>query len=89
MFEELRVVSREARLDLGDVLLIFSDGVTEAADAAACEFGEARLCEALALEEGGAVATVGAVVAAARAFAGLAPQSDDITCVALARAPQR
>ena len=85
MFEELRVVARTARLDAGEVLLIYSDGVTEAADAAACEFGEARLCEALAQEEGGAAATVEAVIAAARAFAGLAPQSDDITCVALAR----
>jgi serine phosphatase RsbU (regulator of sigma subunit) len=85
MFEELRVVSREAWLDVGELLLIFSDGVTEAADAAAAEFGEERLCEALAHEEGGAETTVAAVVAAARAFAGQAPQSDDITCVALAR----
>ena len=44
------------------------------------------LCEALAQEEGGAAAAVEAVIAAARAFAGCAPQSDDITCVALARA---
>ena len=85
MFEDLRVTARTARLDAGEVLLIYSDGVTEAADAAACEFGEARLCEALAHEEGDAAATVEAVIAAARAFAGLAPQSDDITCVALAR----
>ena len=87
MFEELKVVSRRARLDAGETLLIYSDGVTEAADAAACEFGEARLCEALAHEEGGAAATVAAIVAAARAFAGGAAQSDDITCVALARTP--
>ena len=85
MFEQLRVVSRQAWLEAGDLLLIFSDGVTEAADTAAGEFGEERLCEALAQEEGGAEAAVAAVVAAARAFAGQAPQSDDITCVALGR----
>jgi sigma-B regulation protein RsbU (phosphoserine phosphatase) len=85
MFEELKVVSRSARLDRGDLLMIFSDGVTEASDATACEFGEARLCEALAAEEGDAAAAVNAVVAAARAFAGGEAQSDDITCLALVR----
>jgi serine phosphatase RsbU (regulator of sigma subunit) len=85
MFEQLRVTARRARLDAGDLLLIYSDGVTEACDIAALEFGEARLCAALALAEGGAAATVEAVIAAARAFAGAAAQSDDITCLALAR----
>ena len=85
MFEDLRIVKREARLDRGERLLIVSDGVTEAADGGAFEFGEERLSEALAAEEGGAAATVEAVIAAARAFAGTAAQSDDITCLALAR----
>ena len=35
MFEDLRVTSRPARLDAGDLLLIYSDGVTEAADGSA------------------------------------------------------
>ena len=85
LFEELRVNSRSARLAAGDLLLIYSDGVTEAADGSACEFGEDRLCAALSCEEGGAWAAVDAVVSAARAFASGAAQSDDITCVALAR----
>ncbi len=85
MFEDLRVIPRAARLGAGEALLIYSDGVTEATDTAAREFGETRLGEALARTRGGAAATVEAVVAAARAFAGSAPQSDDITCVALAR----
>jgi serine phosphatase RsbU (regulator of sigma subunit) len=85
MFEDLRVVAREAQLDGGDLLMIVSDGVTEAADAADNEFGEARLAEALCAEEGGAAAAVEAVVAAARVFAAGAPQSDDITCLALGR----
>jgi serine phosphatase RsbU (regulator of sigma subunit) len=85
MFETLRVVARKAQLDRGDLLMIVSDGVTEAADGAEAEFGEARLAEALSAEEGGAAAAVEAVVAAARAFAGGAPPSDDITCLALGR----
>jgi len=85
MFETLRVGPRSAYLGAGDLLLIYSDGVTEAADGSACEFGEDRLCAALAGAEGGAKAAVDAVIAEARAFAGGASQSDDITCVALRR----
>jgi serine phosphatase RsbU (regulator of sigma subunit) len=86
LFEDLRVRVRAARLDPGDALMIYSDGVTEAADAGSQEFGDARLAGALAASASDARAAVDAVIAAARAFAGAAPQSDDITCVALARA---
>ena len=83
LFDDLAVKLRTAVLDKGDVLFAFSDGVTEAADSTACDFGEARLGAALAGKEGGAAAVVDAVVAAARAFAGMAAQSDDITALAL------
>ncbi len=43
LFEELKVTTRRAWLDRGDLLMIFSDGVTEAADMGGCEFGESRL----------------------------------------------
>ena len=87
LFEDLTVKRRRATLYKGDLLFVFSDGVSEAADDAALEFGEARIAEALAAQEGGAQATVEAVIAAARAFAGTARQSDDITALALAVLP--
>ncbi len=86
MFDDLRPPSRRARLDAGDALFVYSDGVTEAADPAQEEFGEARLDAALARAEGGANALVSAVVEAVGGFARGAAQSDDVTCVAIARA---
>ena len=86
MFETLRVMARTARLETGDLLLIYSDGVTEAADPKGAEFGRERLEAVLSAAPADATAAVSAVVAAVTAFAGGAAQSDDITCVALARA---
>jgi sigma-B regulation protein RsbU (phosphoserine phosphatase) len=68
----------------GDGLFTYTDGVTEATDAAGEEFTTARLapclagCRGLGLEE--MIRKVGAEVTA---FAGEAPQADDITMLAL------
>ena len=78
----------ETVLRPGDALFLFSDGITEAFDAAGREFGNCRL-EA-ALEEGrdsSAKGLVAAVLGAAAAFAAGAEQSDDITCLALMLRP--
>jgi serine phosphatase RsbU (regulator of sigma subunit) len=66
----------------GDVLVIFTDGVTEAVDTAQEEFGEARL-EGLLRDNGreDAAALCNRIVAAVRAFEAGAPQNDDITLV--------
>ncbi len=68
----------------GDTLLLFSDGVTEAMNAAHEEFGSDRLA---ALFSGAPSATpteaVERTVQATHAFAAGVEQSDDITCVAL------
>jgi phosphoserine phosphatase RsbU/P len=75
-----------ARLAPGDRILLYTDGVTEAADAAAAEFGMARLREAIAACSGApAEGLVTEVFKRVEAFAGDAPQSDDITCLALVR----
>jgi serine phosphatase RsbU (regulator of sigma subunit) len=72
------------QLDPGDVVVIFSDGVSEAMNTASDEFGDARLLE---VAQAGLHETVQAqverIVAAVRAFAHGAPQSDDITVMVL------
>ncbi|MGH3111960.1 MAG: PP2C family protein-serine/threonine phosphatase, partial [Gaiellaceae bacterium] len=47
LFEEWECHSCELRLERGDLLVIFSDGITEAFDVAGEEFGEDRLIDAL------------------------------------------
>ncbi|HET9223319.1 MAG TPA: PP2C family protein-serine/threonine phosphatase, partial [Roseiflexaceae bacterium] len=69
----------------GDVVLLYTDGVTEAQDSCDSFFETERLVAALrASLRGGAEAAVAGVLAAVRTFAGTAPQSDDITLLAAA-----
>ncbi|HYC38083.1 MAG TPA: SpoIIE family protein phosphatase [Usitatibacter sp.] len=71
-------------LEPGDLLLLYSDGVTEAFNDRDEAFGPQRLLDALAgLGEGGATEIVGAVKAAVDAFADGAEQSDDIALFAV------
>ncbi|HWB49810.1 MAG TPA: SpoIIE family protein phosphatase [Stellaceae bacterium] len=75
----------EVQLGPGDTLFLFSDGITEAFNPDAEEFGTERLEAALETARGGAAAAVvGAVLAATGSFAAGAEQSDDITALALA-----
>jgi sigma-B regulation protein RsbU (phosphoserine phosphatase) len=68
----------------GDALFMFTDGVTEAFDINEQEYGDARLAAALANSEGAVIEDLaGQVVASVAAFVGAAPQSDDLTCLAL------
>ncbi len=72
----------EVRLAPGDTLFLYTDGVTEAQNAQEEEFGEERLDAKLAsLGQSTAREIVTTVVDEVRAFAGEAPQSDDITCL--------
>jgi sigma-B regulation protein RsbU (phosphoserine phosphatase) len=74
----------EQRLAPDACLFLFTDGITEAMDAAGELFGEERLeaaLRSLASEPAGAM--VRGVVEAVRAFAGAAPQADDIAAMAL------
>ena len=73
-------------LGVGDVLIIYTDGVTEARDEDGEEFGEARLL-ALAAEpfEERAAMTLSTIMRKLDEFVDGAPQHDDITCLVVRR----
>jgi anti-anti-sigma factor len=74
----------ESRLEPGDGLLFYTDGVSDALDAAGAAFGTARIEATLRLHAPApAAAVVQAIFEAVEAFAGGAPQEDDITAMAL------
>jgi sigma-B regulation protein RsbU (phosphoserine phosphatase) len=71
-------------LEEGDILVVFSDGVTEAVNAADEEFGEARLLQAVQSHAGcSPEELLEHVLAAVRTFAAGAPQNDDVTVLVL------
>jgi sigma-B regulation protein RsbU (phosphoserine phosphatase) len=83
VFERL-VVDHTVRVSAGDVLLLYTDGISEAADSEENEFGIDRLKDVLAESaSGGAQAVADAVSRAIDRFVGSAPQSDDITLIAI------
>ena len=76
----------KARLAAGDLLVIYSDGVTEATNTAEEEYGEGRLAEVLRSRRGeAAAAIVDAVTESLHQFTSGAPQADDITLVVAKR----
>jgi serine phosphatase RsbU (regulator of sigma subunit)/HAMP domain-containing protein len=77
---------RTVRLDPGDVLLMYTDGITEAQDPEGGFFDEERL-QGIARDDVGrsAVQLQDAVITAVRRFVGEAPQSDDITLFVVVR----
>jgi len=75
---------REATLDLapGDVLLAFTDGLTETRNPDGEELGEARLIELAAAHADAPVRALrDAILAGVDRFAGTAPRHDDLTLV--------
>jgi serine phosphatase RsbU (regulator of sigma subunit) len=82
LFEEWRSEIAEVRLAPGDTLILYTDGITEAVNAAGEEFGESRLLNILG---GHSDLTAGrllqAVVAAVQQFSSGSEQQDDITAV--------
>jgi sigma-B regulation protein RsbU (phosphoserine phosphatase) len=78
----------DERMDLaiGETLLLYSDGVTEANDPQGQLFDDARLLECFAGNASTSAAdTVARLLAAVRTFAAGAAQSDDITILAVRR----
>lgn len=73
-------------LESGDLLLLYTDGLTEALDASGMEFGVQRLSEELSANEGeGASQILHRLSQSVMVFAGNQPQHDDITLIALRR----
>lgn len=79
----------EARLDMaaGDILLMFSDGVTEAFAKDGSLFGDRRLATLLGGKEGDAKQVLQAILKDVQDFALDAEQSDDITALVVRRSP--
>jgi phosphoserine phosphatase RsbU/P len=70
----------------GDVLLLYTDGVIEAENSGFVQFGARRLEQAIVEMRGqSARSVVEHVVGRVAEFTAGAPQSDDITCIALVR----
>ena len=90
IFEEVELEEQELEVAPGDVLLFYTDGVTEAINAHDQPFGEARLRAVLAEHAASTAEQVmEAVVGAVKEFVGDTPQSDDLTLFVLKRsAPQ-
>jgi sigma-B regulation protein RsbU (phosphoserine phosphatase) len=86
LFETLKPRMLRAAMGPGDLLFLYTDGVTEAENEAQHEFGEERLGDLLANGEAcSAAAWIARVEDAVRAHARGCPQFDDITSVALVR----
>jgi sigma-B regulation protein RsbU (phosphoserine phosphatase) len=85
-FEEVSYTPRAIALAPGDLLLLYTDGVTEAESTKSAMFGMQRLEQAILEVRGQPARTVVEhVIARVEAFAKGAPQADDITCVAVVR----
>ncbi len=80
--------ARRCRMDPGDTLVLFSDGVTEATDPAGVEFGEDRLARVVA-EAGSASAAelIERVTEEVSKFSEGSPPADDVTLVVMRRSP--
>ncbi|GAC1456450.1 MAG: hypothetical protein PVSMB6_14250 [Steroidobacteraceae bacterium] len=76
----------EVQLGVGDRLVLYTDGVTEAFNAGDEAYGTERLiAEIQAHGAGTAAGLVERICQSVTAFAGAAPQSDDITLIVLTR----
>jgi phosphoserine phosphatase RsbU/P len=78
--------SGTAALAPGDLLLIFTDGIIEAENGQAHEYGEERLLALMPdLDHVPAKETLDRLMRSVDSFVGVARQHDDITCLALKR----
>jgi sigma-B regulation protein RsbU (phosphoserine phosphatase) len=79
-----RLALETISLEAGDLLALYSDGISEAMDREEAEFGEYRLAEVLK-QPAEASALCTRVIEAVRTFANGAPQHDDMTLVIVRR----
>ena len=80
---EVSYPSGRTRLDAGDLLFIFTDGVIEAVNEAGNEYGEARLLPCLQPLPASAAEVLSRVMTNVNDFVGYARQHDDITALVL------
>jgi len=73
-------------LEKGDCILLYTDGATEALDQEGMEYGILRLVQGLqASAPHGAASVVKYIAEDVKTFAGIHPQHDDITLIAIAK----
>jgi serine phosphatase RsbU (regulator of sigma subunit) len=83
---ELGYEEQRGRLEPGDILALYSDGITEATDAEGEEFGEDRLARLLVERRGeSAEAVVGAIAGAVSDWCPSEVADDDITLLVVRR----
>ena len=79
VFEE-----KSIRLQEGDILVLYTDGITETRNGSGELFGRERLCRAVHANRGAAPeALIDGVLAEARAFSGDGALQDDISLVVM------
>jgi sigma-B regulation protein RsbU (phosphoserine phosphatase) len=85
-FETAKYEEGEVHLQAGDVVLLYSDGISEAADESGHQFGERRLIDVVAADpDASAGKILAGVVDAAQTHAGAAALKDDMTVVVIKR----
>ncbi len=89
-YRRLDLVESSIVLAPGDLVLLYTDGVTDAQASNGERFGDARMLAAVRSASGQAAAdVVDAVCDAYHGFQGAMPAADDVTMVAIRRLPRR
>jgi sigma-B regulation protein RsbU (phosphoserine phosphatase) len=84
MFDEAEYELADRTLEPGDTILVYTDGVTEAANATGEMFGRARLASAFRdFHPATAAGAVERVITEVGRFAGEPPRADDVTVLAV------
>ena len=84
LFPQATYEEETLQLEEGDTLVVFSDGVTEALNAAGDEFGEERLLPCVDEHRGSPTGVLlDRILATVKAFAAGAAQNDDVTALVL------
>ena len=86
LFSDGRYPVRHIRLDPGDSIVLYSDGITEAQDPEGNAFEEERLIRSLhGYAEGDAIAMTEGVLRDVASFRDTRPQQDDMTLLIVRR----
>lgn len=86
IFEDVVWEKRTMPIAEGDVLVLYTDGITEAQNDVGAFFGERQLLESIQAHQGRSAEEIrDALMAAVDAFVGGTPQSDDIALLTIVR----
>jgi phosphoserine phosphatase RsbU/P len=88
LFPDVEYRIEQVKLEPGDVLFTFTDGVTDARDPRGKQFGEPRMLDLVTQPCASASGLLDRVDDAVRTHIGSASQFDDITMLALRRSPE-